>query len=222
MSAALRREIVTAARAMAQLGLAPGTSGNVSARLPGGALVTPSGWPWDQLKTAHLVELDQEGRRRGKGLPPTSEWPLHLAVYAARADAGAVVHTHSRFATTLSLLRRDLPASHYMLAVAGGAQVRCARYASYGSHELAEAAVAALEGRQACLLANHGLLALGPTPAAALAVAREVEYCAELHWRALAVGEPVVLDADEIAAVGARLAARAAALSTASRPRRRS
>jgi L-fuculose-phosphate aldolase len=204
---------------MAAAGLAPGTSGNVSARTARGALVTPSGWPWEDLQAADLVEI-VDGKPRGR-LPPTSEAPLHLAIYAARPEVGAIVHTHSRFATTLACLRRDLPASHYMLAVAGGAVVRCASYATYGSHALAEAALAALEDRQACLLANHGLVALGDTPAAALAVAREVEYCAELHWRALAVGEPVLLDADEIARVGARLAARAARVATTKRPRRR-
>jgi L-fuculose-phosphate aldolase len=202
MTHALRSELLATARAMHEAGLTPGTSGNVSARTPGGLLVTPSGLALDALAPSDLCELDLHGTPLGpRRLPPSSEWRLHAGLYAARAEVAAIVHTHSRFATTLSCLRRDLPAVHYMIAVAGGASVRCARYATYGTAELAEAAREALEGRLACLLANHGLVALGASLPAALRVAREIELVAEEYLRALQVGEPFVLPDDEIARV---------------------
>jgi L-fuculose-phosphate aldolase len=202
MSQDLRQELHATARAMHAEGLAPGTSGNVSVRTPAGFLVTPSGVPYESLAPADLCELDLASAPVGPArLAPSSEWRLHLGVYAARPEVHAIVHTHSRFATTLAILRRELPAVHYMIAVAGGPTVRCARYATYGSAELAAAALEALDGRLACLLANHGLVALGASLAAALRVAREIELVAEEYLRALQVGEPVVLADDEIARV---------------------
>ena len=202
MSHALRSELLATARAMHAEGLAPGTSGNVSARTSSGLLITPSGVDYESLQPSDLCELNARGELVGpRRLPPSSEWRLHLGVYAARPEVAAVVHTHSRFAATLSTLRRDLPAVHYMIAVAGGPTVRCARYATYGSAELAAAAVDALSGRLACLLANHGLVALGASLPAALRVAREIELVAEQYLRALAVGQPVVLPDEEIALV---------------------
>jgi L-fuculose-phosphate aldolase len=206
MSHALRTELVATAQAMHAEGLAPGTSGNVSARTGAGFLVTPSGVPYHELAPGDLVELDLQGQNVGAHpLAPSSEWRLHLGLYAARAELGAIVHTHSRFATTLACLRRDLPAVHYMIAVAGGPSVRCASYATYGSAELAEAAAVALEGRLACLLANHGLVALGASLPAALRVAREIEIVAEEYLRALQVGEPFILADEEIARVVEKL-----------------
>ncbi len=202
MSHALRTELLATARAMHADGLAPGTSGNVSARTLAGLLITPSGVAYEQLAPSDLCELDARGELMSpRRLPPSSEWRLHLGIYAARPEVAAIVHTHSRFATTLSCLRRDLPAVHYMIAVAGGPNVRCARYATYGSAELAEAAAEALAGRLACLLANHGLVALGASLGAALRVAREIELVAEEYLRALQVGEPFILPDDEIARV---------------------
>jgi L-fuculose-phosphate aldolase len=206
MSQDLRQELHATARAMHAEGLAPGTSGNVSVRTAAGFLVTPSGVPYEALVPADMCELDLAGAPVGPArLAPSSEWRLHLGVYAARPEVHAIVHTHSRFATTLAILRRELPAVHYMIAVAGGPTVRCAPYATYGSAELAEAALAALEGRLACLLANHGLVALGATLPAALRVAREIELVAEEYLRALQVGEPFVLPDDEIARVVEKL-----------------
>jgi L-fuculose-phosphate aldolase len=204
----LRTELHATARAMHAEGLAPGTSGNVSVRTPGGGLlVTPSGVPYETLTPSDMCELDAGGVPVGpRRLAPSSEWRLHLGVYAARPEVHAIVHTHSRFATTLACLRRELPAVHYMIAVAGGPTVRCARYATYGSAELATAAVEALAGRLACLLANHGLVALGASLPGALRVAREIELVAEEYWRALQIGQPFVLPDDEIAAVVAKFA----------------
>ncbi len=194
MSAArIREAVLYAAREMSRRGLTPGTSGNVSARSPDGMVVTPSAVSYGEMAEVDLVHVDLDGRVVRGGRKPTSEWPLHAAVYRARPDAGAVVHAHATFCTTLATLRRDVPAFHYMVAVAGGDSIRCAPYAPFGSGELAVHCVAALEGRRACLLANHGVVALGATPPAALDLLGEVEHLAELYWRALQVGEPVLL-----------------------------
>jgi L-fuculose-phosphate aldolase len=191
--------VVRAAREMSERGLTPGTSGNVSARAPGGMLVTPSAVPYAEMEEDDLVLVDLDGRVLNGGRKPTTEWPLHAAIYGARRDVGAVVHAHATFCTTLATLRRDVPAFHYMVAVAGGDTIRCAPYAPFGSFHLAGHAVAALEGRYACLLANHGVVAVGASPDEALALLDEVEHLAELYWRALQVGKPVLLDAAEMA-----------------------
>jgi L-fuculose-phosphate aldolase len=195
----LRSAVAHAARRMSEGGLSPGTSGNVSARAEGGMLVTPSAVPYAQMSAAAVVLVDLEGRVLEGERKPATEWPMHAALYRARPEAGAVVHAHAPFCTTLATLRRDIPAFHYMVAVAGGDSIRCAPYATFGTPELAHNAVRALEGRNACLLANHGMVALGPSPAAALELAAEVESLAELYWRALQVGEPVLLTDGEMA-----------------------
>lgn len=195
----LRAAVVRAAREMSERGLSRGTSGNASARTDEGMLVTPSAVPYSQMHEDDLVLLDLDGRVLQGQRKPTTEWPMHAAVYQARPDAGAVVHTHATFCTTLATLRRDIPPFHYMVAVAGGDSVRCAPYATFGTPDLARHAMEALEGRRACLLANHGMLALGASPSAALDLAWEVEGLAELYWRALQVGEPVLLTDREMA-----------------------
>lgn len=199
-----RRAVLAAARTMSARGLSAGTSGNVSARVPGGMVVTPSAVPYSEMAEADLVVLSLgatvpagtvlEGTRK-----PTTEWPMHAAIFRGRPEVGAVVHTHATFCTTLATLRREIPPFHYMVALAGGHSIRCAPYAPFGSEELAGHALAALEGRTACLLANHGMLALGATPGEALELAAEVEGLAELYWRALQVSDPVLLSAEEMA-----------------------
>ncbi len=201
MSFALRRDLIATARRTLSAGLTHGTSGNVSARTSEGFLVTPTGMPFDDLQPSDLVGLDLAGRTVSGRRRPSSEWRIHRDIYRSRPGAAAVVHAHPRFATTISCLRRDLPAVHYMIAAAGGATVRCAGYATFGTEELSQSALAALEGRDACLLANHGVVAVGETLAAALRVAEEVEHVAELYWRALAAGEPVLLSDAEMADV---------------------
>ncbi|NJD18159.1 MAG: class II aldolase [Gemmatimonadetes bacterium] len=192
---------------MSTRGLSPGTSGNVSARVADGMVVTPSALPYDRMGEGDLVLMSLEGRVLAGERKPSSEWPLHAAVYRARPDARAIVHTHAIHCTTLATLRRGIPAFHYVVAAAGGASIRCAPYAPFGSPELAGHAVAALEGRRACLLANHGMVAVGPTPEAALDLAAEEEDLAGTYWRALQVGEPVLLSADEMAEALRRFAA---------------
>lgn len=194
----LRRELVETARRMNDLGLNQGASGNVSARVDGGLLITPTGVPYEEMRPEDVVEMRMDGRVPAFQLLPSSEWRIHRDLYATRADVGAVVHAHAMFATTLSCLRRGIPAVHYMIALAGGHDVRCAEYATFGTPELSAAALAALRGRKACLLANHGMIAVGATLREALKLALEVETLAAQYWRALQIGEPVVLDEAEM------------------------
>lgn len=189
-------ELLATAVAMSARGLCPGTSGNASLRLPRGCLVTPSGLAYDQMRLGDLVELDASGRASGSRTP-TSEWRLHLGIYARRPDVHAIVHTHSMFATTWSIARRPIPAVHYMIVLAGVTEIPCAPYAGFGTEELAAVAATALGAGKACLLANHGLVAVGATGAEALKVATEIEIVAEQAWRATLLGGPVVLSAEE-------------------------
>jgi L-fuculose-phosphate aldolase len=195
---ALRSAVIATALAMNARGINRGKSGNVSARLDGGEgfLVTPTGLAYEDTTPKDIVPVTPEGEARGSRLP-SSEWRFHRDIYRARPDVNAVVHTHAPFATTLACLARGIPAFHYMVAVAGGRDIRCAPYATFGTQELSDHALAALEGRRACLLAHHGMIAVGASLPAALALAVEVETLAEIYWRALSIGSPASLsDAD--------------------------
>lgn len=185
---------------MSALGLNQGTAGNLSVRVPGGILITPSGLPYDEMKPADIVALDAHGTPRGQ-LAPSSEWHFHLGIMNARPEINAVLHAHSMFATTLACLRRGIPSFHYMIAVAGGADIRCAPYATFGTEALSRHVVQALDGRKACLLANHGLVVAGESLREALRLAVEVETLAAMYWRALQVGRPALLSAAEMARV---------------------
>lgn len=201
MSGGRPGEAMTAAMGRLEaLGLNRGSSGNLSVRTDDGMVVTPSGVPPAALKADSMVAVTTGGEWRD-GLAPSSEWRFHRDIYRARVEVGAIVHVHSPFATALACLRRDIPAFHYMVAVAGGDSIRCAPYATYGTEALSDVAVAALEGRHACLLANHGLIATGAGLDRAMRMAIEVEALAEQYWRALQIGEPVLLDAAEMAVV---------------------
>lgn len=198
----LRAAIVATACAMNAEGINRGKSGNVSARLKGngfdGFLVTPTGMPYDTITADDIVAMTLSGETRG-GRRASSEWRFHRELYRVRDDFNAIVHAHAPFATALACLRRGIPPFHYMIAVAGGRDIRCAPYATFGSPELAALAVAAIADRRACLLANHGMIAAGADTAAALALAIEVESLAEIYWRALQIGEPVLLSDSEMA-----------------------
>ncbi len=198
-----RRELVETARRLSAgaLGVPGSRSGNVSLRLPAGLLITPTGVSYERMRARDLVELDSQGLSKAGQLMPSSEWRFHRDIYSSRPEAGAVVHAHPRFATALASLRRSIPAFHYMVAVAGGVDIRCAEYATFGTSELSRHALAALEDRRACLLANHGLIAFGETLGQALALASEVEHLAAQYCQALQIGEPVVLDAAEMGRV---------------------
>lgn len=203
---AQRSELLATSRRMFELGLAPGTSGNVSVRTETGFLVTPSAIPYDQLQPDDMVEVRDDGSLRPNQRVPSSEWQLHRDLIAARRDAAAIVHTHSPFCTTIACLRRPLPAIHYMIALAGTAEIPCADYATYGSAELAHNVARALGDGKASLMANHGMVAIGDSLAAALRLAAEIETIAGLYWRALQIGTPAILPPDEIKRVAAKFA----------------
>ncbi len=218
MTQRLRDELVATARQMSALGLTPGMSGNVSVRCGDGLYVTPSGMPYDELRADDIVKLEPDGSARLGQRTPTTEWRLHADLLAARRDVHAIVHTHSLFCTTISTLRRPIPAIHYMVVLAGRDEIPCAEYATFGSAELAQSAVAALAGGDACLLANHGMIALGTTLARALRLAAEVETLAAQYWHAAQLGAPHVLDAGELQRVRARFAEYGQATARARRP----
>lgn len=200
-------DIVAVAQAIDRAGFCPSKSGNVSARRGDGFVVTPSGLPYAVMTPGDLVTLGLDGSVRAGSRKPSSEAPFHAAIYRARPDAQAIVHTHSPKATALSATRRGIPAFHYMIALAGGPDIRCADYATFGTEELAENAVRALEGRKAVLLANHGVIAIGASLAGAHVLAAEVENLAGQYLDILAAGlEPVILDADEMARVQQKFA----------------
>jgi L-fuculose-phosphate aldolase len=198
---ALREAVVATALAMNAQGINRGKSGNVSVRFAergfDGFLITPTGMPYEDTMLDDIVAVTTEGEARGARLP-SSEWRFHRDIYRARADVGAIVHTHAPFATTLACLRCGIPPFHYMVAVGGGRDIRCAPYATFGTQALSDHAVAALEGRNACLLANHGMIAVGASLSAALALAIEVETLAEMYWRARQQGEPTLLSNEEM------------------------
>lgn len=194
MSDALRASIVSAARRMVELGLTRGTSGNISVRAGAGMLITPSNVGYESMVEGDVVALTFSGEPlSAAGRRPSTEWRMHGGVYVTREDVIAVVHTHSPYATALACTRRGIPAFHYMVAVAGGTDIPCTEYAPFGSGELACHAAGALLKRDACLLANHGVLAVGGSVEAALALALEVETLAQQYILALQAGEPVLL-----------------------------
>jgi len=194
----LRREIIRTVQSFNQTGLSTGTSGNMSARTPRGLLVTPTGVPYASLVPGDLVELDMQGKPIVGELIPSSEWRIHRDIYRHRPEINAVVHVHSTYATALACTRLHIPAIHYHIALIGGDTVRCAKYATFGTKELSANALEALQGRLACLLANHGQVALGGTIAIAWKMAQEVEQLARLYCIASQVGKPILLNASEV------------------------
>ena len=196
-----RRKIISTALEMNRLGINQGKSGNVSARITNGFLVTPTGIPYAETKPEQIVAMDMNGVHEGTILP-SSEWRFHRDIYASRPDVQAIVHTHATFATTLACMSREIPAFHYMVAAAGGDTIRCAPYATFGTQQLSNYAVTALQDRMACLLAQHGMIAVGESLDKALAVAVEVESLARMYWQILQVDpHPPILSADEMITV---------------------
>lgn len=198
----LREQLLHISQQLVRLGLNRGTSGNASLRASNAAgqpgfLITPSGMAVDKMTPTDMVWMDFTGSAIGKR-PPSSEWRFHLDILQNRSEVNAVIHTHSMFASTLSTFRRDMPAFHYMIALAGGDSIRCAPYALFGSQQLSDYAVLALQDRKACLLANHGMIAVGETLEKALDITQEVETLCEQYLRALQVGEPYILSQQEM------------------------
>jgi L-fuculose-phosphate aldolase len=205
MSTDLRQQLLEAARGMNASGINQGTSGNLSHRLPDGLLITPSSLPYALMEPQDLVALDLDGRPLA-GIPasrhrPSSEWRLHADVLRRRPEVNAVVHCHSVRATALACHGRGIPSFHYMVAVAGGEDIRCAPYALFGTPELSQLALTALDGRKACLLGHHGQVTLGQTLDQALRLAIEVETLAAMYLEASRLGEPPLLGSAEMARV---------------------
>jgi len=200
-TAGVRAEIVSFGQRMSSSGLSPGKSGNISVRVEGGMLITPTGIGYHEMRAADIVEVRLDGRVAPGQRVASSEWQMHLGVYKARADVGAIVHTHSLNATALSCVHRGIPAFHYMVAEFGGDRIACGPYATYGSEALARIAVKALGPRHGCLLANHGAVAVAETLRKAYERASEIEALAAQYARALAIGRPRILNAREMARV---------------------
>jgi L-fuculose-phosphate aldolase len=196
----IREEIIQYGKKAVQSGLTRGTGGNLSVcdRASGTMVITPSGIDYFEIKPEQIVLIDvQSGRIVDGDAVPSSECDMHRIFYKYRDDIGAVIHTHTTFAATIATLNWTLPPLHYLVAYAG-TDVRCAKYATYGTVALAKNAFEAMEGRKAVLLANHGLLAGGANLAEAFAVTEEIEFCCELYYRTKCVGEPVLLPQDEM------------------------
>ncbi len=195
----LQQQLTLAMQQMQAEGLSKGKSGNMSVRTNTGMLITPTGILPDQLTPEAMVHIDFSGKLIQEGqLKPSSEWPMHAAIYQHRPDTQAISHCHSRFATTLACAGKSIPAFHYMVAVAGGDDIPCTPYAIFGSETLATHTAKALKNRNACLLGNHGQIALGNTLTEALHLAIEVEELAAQYWGTLALGGCQLLGSDEM------------------------
>jgi len=199
--AVLRAEIVATARTMSASGLSPGRSGNVSARIEGGMLITPSGLAYDVMEADDIVRVAGDGSVAAGQRAPSTEWHFHLAAYRARPDLHALVHTHSLHATVLACAGRSIPPFHYMVAVAGGSDIPLVPYATFGTPELAAHVAEGLLERKACLMAHHGQVAMGTTLSAALELAQDVEILAEQYFKVLSLGPPHLLPEAEMSVV---------------------
>jgi L-fuculose-phosphate aldolase len=201
----VRQAIIDACIQMNELGINQGTSGNISCRHGEGMLISPTSTPYDTLQPEDIVFMGWDGEVDGR-LPPSSEWRFHLDIMKARPEVNAVVHAHPTYCTTIAIMGRKIPAIHYMVAVAGGSDIRCAPYATFGTAELSAHAVEALRDRKACLLAQHGMIAVGSSLAQAMWLAVEVETLARQYHGALQIGEPPILSDEEIENVIKRMA----------------
>jgi L-fuculose-phosphate aldolase len=199
----LREAVIDTCLKMNEEGINQGTSGNVSVRTDEGFLITASGVPYHKMKPEHIVEMDLDGGYAGRYLPST-EWRMHMDIFKHRPEASAIVHTHSIYATALACLRKDIPPFHYMIGIGGGTTIRCSDYAEFGTQELSDVMLKALEDRSACLLGNHGQIVFGNTLEKALWRAGEVEALSQQYWAALQAGTPVILNDLQMTTVLAR------------------
>jgi len=193
-------EVLATACAMNAVGINRGAAGNVSCRDGDGFVITPTGMAYDECVPDDMVKVGSGGMAQGKR-KPSSEWRFHRDIYAARPEAGAIIHTHAPFATALACQELEIPPFHYMIARFGGDTIRCAAYATFGTQALSDALLVALEGRRACLMAHHGMVVFGADLKEALALAVEFEALCEQYWRVLQLGAPKLLPADEMARV---------------------
>jgi len=188
--------LIETALQLQKIGLNHGATGNCSCRDGDTYLITPSGVKTENLSENKVVRMDFKGNIVDSisNLKPSSEWHFHQDIMSKRQEVGAVVHTHSVFASTVSLFGNELPPFHYMIAIAGGSSVRCAPYAMFGTQELSDNIIDALADRKACLIANHGLVSIGANLAEALQIAEEIEHLCQLYIEAKKLGEPNLLD----------------------------
>ena len=193
----LRQQLLGISRRMVEHGLNRGTAGNASVRCGSDILITPSALPVAEMSEQDMVLLDADGKVL-QGGKPSSEWRFHCDILKARSEIGAVLHMHSTFATTIACLRHNVPAVHYHIAIAGGDTIRCTPYSVFGEQNLSDLALEALHERKACLLGNHGMIALGKDLNDAFSVALEVEYLCEIYWRTLQAVEPHILSAQQM------------------------
>ena len=200
-----RQSIIDACLRMSQLGINQGTSGNISLRHDEGMLITPTSVPYETMQPEQIVFMGLDGSFDSRQRP-SSEWRFHLDILKARPEVNAVVHAHPPYATTLAIMGLEIPPIHYMIAVAGGDTIRCAPYATYGTEQLSQHAVSALEDRFACLLAHHGMIAIGPSLSKAMWLAVEVETLARQYHGCLQIGTPPLLSKAEIKKVLGKIA----------------
>lgn len=200
----LREDLVAIMQRMETSGLNRGTTGNASVRAGDGLLITPTSVPAEELTPEAIVELDAQGRPVDAGRLPSSEWQMHLGIYLRRADAQAVVHCHSRFASVLACCGRAIPSLHYMVGVSGRSTIPVAPYACFGTPELAERVIETLDGGFACLMANHGQIAIGNSLRRAFATALEVEEQSAIYWASIAIGGPTLLSEEQMIEVFAK------------------
>jgi L-fuculose-phosphate aldolase len=200
-----RQSIIDACRSMNALGINQGTSGNISLRHDTGLLITPTSVPYETMQPEQIVFMDLDGSF-DPAQRPSSEWRFHLDILKARPEVDAVVHAHPPYSTILAIMGLEIPPVHYMIAVAGGDTIRCAPYATFGTQELSEHAVKALEDRLACLLEHHGMIAVGPSLSKAMWLAVEVETLARQYHGCLQIGTPRLLSKAEIKNVLGRIA----------------
>jgi len=200
MTYELRRQLIETAQATTASGLSQGTSGNLSVRCDDGMLITPSRMNYAKLVEDDIVFMDLDGNCKG-GRRPSSEWRFHAAIYAHRVEAGAILHAHPVNCSALACQGEGIPAFHYMVAIAGGKNIRCSGYATFGTPELSDFVIKALENRKACLMSHHGLTCFDQDLPGALALAIEVEHLAAIYTRILSMGEPHFIDDEEMAKV---------------------
>lgn len=196
----LRKQIIDVCNFMVDRGVNQGTAGNISVRIDDGFLITPSGVPYPEMEPEDIVTMQLDSSHDGARRPST-EWRFHRDIMEKKPEVGSVIHLHSRYCTSLSMLRMQIPAVHYMIAVAGGPTVPCVPYVTWGTQELADLILGALEDRTACLLANHGMVVVGPNLKRAAWLAVEIEALACQYWHALQIGTPHILPDAEIANV---------------------
>ena len=194
-----REELISIAKALNTTGINQGTSGNLSVRIEKGMLITPTSLAYEVMNIKDLVALDLQGNPLSQNQrQPSSEWRLHADIYKDRLDAGAIIHCHSIHATAISCHERSIPSFHYMTAIAAGNDIRCARYATFGTKQLSNMALTALKGRFACLLAHHGQIAIGINLKKTLQLAVEVEALAQIYLEAYKIGEPPILSTKQM------------------------